>query len=471
MIVKISASGKSFSGLATYLTHDTDKALTADRVDWAHTHNLANDFVPAAVDEMLWTTRDAELLKQEAGVRAGGRSVETPVKHVSLNWKIGANPSQQHMISTAEHFLRSMGWEQHQAIFIAHNDKPYKHVHLMINQVHPETGLQLNDGFEKVRASKWGKAYELEQGRIDCPQRLLNAADREKAMPRNMWLAFQKNEREFEKFEKTLSENAEIPEYHPNNRKGEEWKILKEIQRDERTQFFADGKTQYSELRSSIYREVRQEFRERWSDYYSARKNGTEADPNILADVKAKLIADQKAVLEPRRDAACAELKEARALEYRGILDKQRETRAELGWRLEMGLDNAPFFHDLTERQNAHTETRSAFRAAAQETTDRSHLVEASPGEQRETGGSPARETEFVPAVRHRVGAGAISFLDALFFDVVNIGSPPKTSEPWPGERNEFEVAAEEATKHAQRLEREAVDAEWGQRQKAIRGE
>jgi hypothetical protein len=216
---------------------------------------------------------------------------------------------------------------------------------------------------------------------------------------------------------------------------------------------------------------VRQEFRGRWSDYYLARKKGTAADANILAEVKAKLIADQKAALEPRRDAACAELKEARALEYRGILDQQREDRAELEWRLEMGRDNAPFFHDLIERQNAHTETRSAFRAAAQETTDRSHVVEASPGGQRETGGSHEPEAEFVPAARHRVGAAALSFFDALFFDVVNIGSAPKTSEPWPGERNEFEVAAEEATKHAQRQEREAVDVEWGQRQKAIRGE
>ena len=68
MIVKISAKGKSFSGLATYLTHDPN-AKTADRVKWTHTLNLAHDHVPSAVDEMLWTARHAELLKQQAGVR------------------------------------------------------------------------------------------------------------------------------------------------------------------------------------------------------------------------------------------------------------------------------------------------------------------------------------------------------------------------------------------------------------------
>jgi hypothetical protein len=470
MIVKISGSGKSFSGLSTYLTHDP-KEQTAERVDWTHTHNLANDFVPAAVDEMFWTARDAELLKQENGVRGGGQSTKNTVKHVSLNWAIEDNPSQQHMIATSEHFLKHMGWEQHQAIFVAHNDKAYKHVHLMINQVHPETGLKLNDGFEQRRAQKWAAAYELEQGRVYCEQRMLNVEDREKAMPRNMYMAFQQNRLDFEKSEKLLSENTDIPEYHPNNRKSEEWKILKEIQKDERLQFFAEGKKQFSELRSSIYREVREEFRGRWSDYYTARKNGTGADANILADVKAKLIADQKAVLEPRRDAACAELKEARTVEYRGILDQQREDRAEFGWRLEMGLDNASFFHDLTQRQNAQPETRSTFRAAAHETTERSHTVEASPGEQRETDSSHAAENEFVPVARHKVSAGAISFLDSLFFDLTNLGSAPRTNEPWPGERDEFEVAAEETTKQIQHQERESVDAEWNSRQKAIRGE
>ena len=75
MIVVIHNGGKSFSGAVTYLTHDP-KAATTERVNWTHTLNLANDHVPSAVDEMLWTARNAELLKHEAGVRAGGRATE-----------------------------------------------------------------------------------------------------------------------------------------------------------------------------------------------------------------------------------------------------------------------------------------------------------------------------------------------------------------------------------------------------------
>lgn len=54
MIVRIFSAGTSFKGLSAYLTHDPD-AETAERVAWTHTHNLANDHVNSAVDEMLWT--------------------------------------------------------------------------------------------------------------------------------------------------------------------------------------------------------------------------------------------------------------------------------------------------------------------------------------------------------------------------------------------------------------------------------
>ena len=63
MIVRILSSGKSFSGCATYLTHDAN-ANTTERVAWTHTHNLANDHVQSAVDEMYQTSQNAELLKQ-----------------------------------------------------------------------------------------------------------------------------------------------------------------------------------------------------------------------------------------------------------------------------------------------------------------------------------------------------------------------------------------------------------------------
>src|SRR5258708_17618360 len=209
MIVKIMSSGKSFAGTANYLTHDPE-AQTDERVAWTHTHNLANDHVPSAVDEMVWTARNAELLKQEAGVRAGGRSTENPVKHLSLNWSPEDNPTREHMVETTEEFLRTIRWQEHQALLVAHDDKDYSHVHVMLNAVHPETGLRLDDNFDHRRAQAWALKYEQEQGRVYCEQRLKNPEERENAPPRNIWTAFQENEKKFEQAEKSLQKNEPI---------------------------------------------------------------------------------------------------------------------------------------------------------------------------------------------------------------------------------------------------------------------
>src|ERR1700726_4583178 len=115
MNVKHSGVGKAFKGLAEYLTRDPN-AKTEERVAWTHTVNLAEDDVPCAVNLMYLTAENAELLKLEAGVRAGGRPTENPAKHISLNWAPDDNPSREHMIATAEGYLRHMGWQEHQAV-------------------------------------------------------------------------------------------------------------------------------------------------------------------------------------------------------------------------------------------------------------------------------------------------------------------------------------------------------------------
>jgi len=461
MIVRILARGKSFSGLSAYLTHDPE-AETEKRVAWTQTMNLANDHVPSAVNEMLWTARDAELLKQEAGVRAGGRATENPVKHLSLNWSPEDNPTREHMIETTEDFLRHMKWQEHQAIVMAHSDKPYKHVHVMLNAVHPETGLRLDDNFEYRRAQAWALEYEREQGRVYCEQRLKNPEQRENAPPRNIWTAFQENEKEFSRQEKLLSEQGQISPDEPKNQKNAEWQILKEIQRTERTNFFDQGKSEFSELRLSVYREVREEFRERWADFYSAQRNG--CDPDAVAELKAELVADQKAVLEERRDAACAELRESRDQRYRELLDDQRAVRADLHCRQEAGLDNEPF---LEQTRSAAEDRAADFREAADEAVstrqpmsrwEREDAAIASHSENEHS----ARQQGGDEGIGLRIGFGRL--LDVLLVDLINLGStpqPPPRADP-----DLLRAAAEDAAKR-QEHERDEADEEWRERQRS----
>jgi Relaxase/Mobilisation nuclease domain len=340
MIVRILSHGSSFQGLATYLTRDAE-AETSDRVGWTHTLNCANDHVPAAVNEMLWTARDAELLKQEAGVRAGGRQTEKTVKHLSLNWAPDERPTQAHMIATTEDFLRHMQWNEHQAVLVAHTDKAYAHVHVMLNVIHPETGLALDDDFERRSAQAWAENYEREHGGIRCENRLHNIGEREPAPTRPAWQAFQGVRHDFEKQEQHRAATAERGNDDPSPEvrgPAREWEILKNMQREERLDFFADGKQAFAEMRGAVFREVREEFRPHWAEYYAASKNG--ADLEALKELKATLVNEQRTMLEERRDEAYAGLRQSREALYQDLLAGQRDQRRSLTDRQAIQLDS-----------------------------------------------------------------------------------------------------------------------------------
>ncbi len=363
MIVVIHSAGTSFNGLGQYLSHDAN-ASTDERLAWIHTHNLAHDDMRSAIDEMVWTHRDAELLKQEAGIRAGGRPTEKPVKHVSLSWSPEERPTQEHMVETAEDYLRHMKWDEHQAVMVAHSDKDHSHVHLMINAVHPETGLTLDDGFDRRRSQEWALNYEREHG-IFCEQRLENAADREAAPTRPMWKAFENSRQEFEAAEKSQQEikvGFSGGVENQDNPDAQEWRRLRGIQKDERMSFFAEGKLEFKALRRDVAREVREEFRERWADYYAAVSMG--GDVEQLGAYKDQLVAEQQGVLEQRRDECCAQLRVVRDESYRTILDGQKETRSELRSRQDSGLDSTFWLKSIAEtalRSKAEGDTRSYY--------------------------------------------------------------------------------------------------------------
>jgi hypothetical protein len=476
MIVRILSCGTSFKGLSTYLTHDPD-AKTKERVAWTHTLNLAHDHIPSAVDEMLWTARDAELLKQEAGIRAGGRATENSVKHISLNWHPDENPTREHMIESAEDFLRAMKWHEHQTVLVAHDDKSHAHVHLMINAVNPETGLHLDDNFERRRAQAWALGYEREQGRIYCEQRLLTPEEREDALPRNAWMAFHENQKKFERDEKLIqARDGEFSEIRENEMSphAEEWKKLKEIQKRERMDFFADGKSAFSELRREIYAEIREEFRDRWAEFYQAKKNGLDAE--ALALMKAELVAEQKAALDSRRDAGCGELREHRNELYRELLDGQREIRFALHNRQEAGFDNSLFLHRVEE---LGFERPAQFQDAADAITQRD-------GEEREpitADGTSApehhertgmkSEADIGANVATGLGFGVLSIFDSIADGLIAAKPAPKPrrQEPdRPAGGSPFDDVIAEARKR-QQTEQEEADREWRKKQRGDYGE
>ena len=481
MIVKISGSGSSFKGLAEYLTHDP-QARTDERVAWTKTHNLSNEHVAAAVNEMYVTAESAEWLKQQAGVRAGGRPTENPVKHISLNWAEDDRPSREHMLASGHDYLRHMGWSDHQVIMVAHQDKAYAHLHMIINVIHPDTGKALDDGFEKRRSQEWALRYELAQDKVHCTQRLMNMDEREPSMPRNIWMDFKASEKEFLKSQEPIRQMPETEEYRPENRKKMEWEIFKQFQREERDAFYAEGKEKFQKLRADIYREVHGEFRQRWSEYYDSRRNAPEADLERLAGIKAQIIADEKAALEPRRDAACRDLRDQRDIEKAALNSRQREERAEFRGRLETGIDNSDFFARLAGRTSDRETVRMGFRQASHETTSRSIDTVATPfagklidSRLEQISSEPTQPNVDRLHRRERdagdlVQRGAVRTLgglvDGVFSLLTNLGSAAPEPVSARNRAEQFREAAENALKQEQQKGREEDDVRWRERQK-----
>jgi hypothetical protein len=396
VIVKLFSSGKSFKALGRYLTTDP-KAQTSERVGWTHTLNLANDHVPSAVGEMLWTYRAADMLKRQAGIRAGGRPLENPVKHFSLSWHPSEQPDREHMIASVDKFLKHMGWSEHQAVIVNHTDR-HPHVHVMLNAVHPETGRILDTGFEKRRAQEFALAYERENGKIFCEERLLPAELRTPSPTRQTWQKLRETERQHDKIE--IERVTETPDYFeredPKSKVTKEWGLLKTHQREEREAFFVEGKQAFREVRNAVFREVRTEFRDEWRAWFQAKRNGLDTDH--LDEMKADILKRQNEALDPRRTAACAELRERRDAEYKDLLLEQKQQRALLTDRQEQGLSSPDLLdlvygrgdHSRDDRPAAEIEesretARSGFLSSARETCERPSEQESEISERSDT--------------------------------------------------------------------------------------
>ena len=334
MIVKIQKAGSSFKGLANYLTGQKE------RVAWTHSLSCANDDVLSVVHEMYSTFNQAELLKEQAGVHAGGSTVDKPVKHISLNWHPDEKPTGDEMIAAAEAFLKHMGWEEHQALLVAHNDKAHMHVHIELNRVHPETGKVLDDSFERRRASDWGLAYERDHGNVYCSQRLLEHDERTPSPSRGTWDQLREAEDRYVRDEIASFERLEEDYFKREDKAGaihsREWELLKSHQRAEREGFFTEGKTLFKELRNEIHCEVRERYREIWGEYYAACREGISVED--AQAWKADIVALQRDMFETLKEQAFAELRSSRDEEYKQLLSDQKDVRHELHRAQDAGL-------------------------------------------------------------------------------------------------------------------------------------
>lgn len=432
MIIRIEASGGSFRGAGLYYLHDKaadnslDKHLkpdTDERVWFSDTRNCLNIDPERALDEMWRTAEDQAYLKMRAGVKRGGRPCEDPVKTISMSWHKDDAPTPEHMVESADAFLKHMGWDGHQAVYVGHNDTDHRHVHIILNRVNPETGRTLDDYRDHKRAQVWALAYEKEQEHVRCEERELRAAKREhrppelepgKApdktteqhhqarqtpptpandhLPHNVIMLSREHERAF-------AAREQARESADRDLRAE----LKAEQRAEREAFFKDGAKQFKALRHATYDEVRKEYAPEWRQLYKdsevasrsanawsvssvaralyfakdgrweeaatafADRDSVRGAVTVeLAERKSELKARQTEDLRERQRDACDALRESREVQYQELLQRQRDDRAAFNTgamldALDIGRESAtpPTSNDNRDRIAIETHTPS----------------------------------------------------------------------------------------------------------------
>jgi hypothetical protein len=129
MIVKVQPSRKhssSFKRLQEYLTQERD-AETGKPV-------LRGDVV------LSWNLLGFDTAAGEMqGVASLNDRCKDAVCHYELAWPPGERPSRPQWTDSALQTLKALGYEDHQHMIVAHDDKKHFHIHIMVNKVHPET--------------------------------------------------------------------------------------------------------------------------------------------------------------------------------------------------------------------------------------------------------------------------------------------------------------------------------------------
>ena len=72
--------------------------------------------------------------------RSKTRKCEQDCVHLSLSWARGETPSREEMEKAAHEALDALGMKNAKALFVAHNDEDYSHVHIVASKINPGTG-------------------------------------------------------------------------------------------------------------------------------------------------------------------------------------------------------------------------------------------------------------------------------------------------------------------------------------------
>ena len=152
------SSGKRFGPLATYLVSGRSGSET-ERVAWTAGRNLGTDDPALAAPLMQATARQSVL-------------VQAPVYHFTVSFDHQDHVTPEQMQYIVDRVLGDLGLSEHQALMVAHKDREHAHVHVMVNRVHPDTGIAWERWQDRPTIERALREEEQARGLRSVPGRL-----------------------------------------------------------------------------------------------------------------------------------------------------------------------------------------------------------------------------------------------------------------------------------------------------------
>lgn len=191
MIGKIPRTGRGFRGSFNYLMRGKRENENPERLAWMETRNLF-------VSDM------EKIPRMMRATASQSQRCQKPVYHFLISWREDEAPADQSMREIADQALADMGLTEHQAVLAAHRDTSHRHVHILVNRVHPETGKAWHTGKDWERLERSIARQALERGfikvggRHNTPEKMARAdkrardsefqmSRREGAVPLDRW--------------------------------------------------------------------------------------------------------------------------------------------------------------------------------------------------------------------------------------------------------------------------------------------
>jgi hypothetical protein len=195
MLGKIPAAGRGFKGVVSYLLRgpagkERRGGKSGERQD-AKPAARRNRVLFVATENLL--TNDPEMAARIMRATANRSArCKAPVYHFVISWREEDRPDFATMRAIVDEACAELGLDDLQRIAIGHDDTRHRHVHVVVNRIHPDTGKAWNRRQDWVRlevslariAGRYG--YDRVPGRHNEPARFKEtdkkAPDREYQM-------------------------------------------------------------------------------------------------------------------------------------------------------------------------------------------------------------------------------------------------------------------------------------------------